>query len=131
MSLIAGQHGKACPRLDASLLQCTRRSARWHRRRAAEQRDELASSHSITSSAGSVTHGTARKGLRGVAPLPDSSVFVALIRQQLGGGPAMTFGIGSIDAFYGNCERAGLRSLDPAVSFQIPKVKFQMLSRTA
>ena len=41
------------------------------------------------------------------------------------------FGIGAIDAFYGDCEPAVFESSYPAFCFQIPEMKLQMLTRTA
>ena len=41
------------------------------------------------------------------------------------------FGIGAIDAFYGDRERAVFESCYPAFFFQIPEMKLQMLTRTA
>ena len=41
------------------------------------------------------------------------------------------FGIGTIDAFYGDRERAVFESSYPAFFFQIPEMKLQMLPRTA
>ena len=43
----------------------------------------------------------------------------------------MMLGIGAVDAFYGDREHAAFGSSDPAFFFQIPKMKLQMLSRTA
>ncbi len=53
------------------------------------------------------------------------------MRQQFGGGLMTAFGIGAIDAFYGDCERAVFESSYPAFCFQIPEMKLQMLTRTA
>ena len=43
----------------------------------------------------------------------------------------MMFGIGAIDAFYGDREQAVFEFSDPAFFFQIPEMKLQMLTRTA
>jgi hypothetical protein len=58
-------------------------------------------------------------------------VCMTLIGQQIVLCLALVFGISAINAFYGDRQRPTLSSSDPALFSQIPKMKFQMLGRTA
>ena len=58
-------------------------------------------------------------------------VCVALIGQQFVGRLTPLFGISAINTFCGDREPASLSPSDPALLSEIPKMKFQMLGRTA
>jgi hypothetical protein len=60
-----------------------------------------------------------------------SLAYVTLISQQMGGRFLMIFGVGAIDAVHGDRVRAIFCLSYPALFFQIPEMKFQMLGRAA